>query len=282
MEKASNFCFLSYNEKMKFVRFVSQFTFFTKGKEKFLIELEKNFQLIGNRGPTTVATPNPEQLIQAWENPEFASILKKFDYLLPDGVGLVWLSQTKPQLPPIQQKIAGIDVVSDLLALALKQNWRVLVLGGRGYENTFFKIDSKQVKLINIKTKTDLENLNSSHESQLFWLAGFQDFNRPTPVEKSLLTESLQKLRVDLIFVAFGAPKQELWIQENLSLLKSARPKLIMAVGGSFDILLGKLPRAPKIFRSLNLEWLWRLILQPTRIKRQLRLIKFVWLSLMG
>lgn len=81
----------------------------------------------------------------------------------------------------------------------------------------------------------------------------------------------------DLLFVALGAPKQEKWIAENLPKLPI---KVAMGVGGSFDYISGKVPRAPKWLRSLGLEWLFRLVIQPWRIKRQLRLLKYLWLVL--
>ena len=78
-----------------------------------------------------------------------------------------------------------------------------------------------------------------------------------------------------IIFVALGAPKQESYIEEAA---KTTKGVVYMAVGGSFDIISGRLRRAPVWMRKLGLEWLWRLILEPWRIKRQLSLIKFVWL----
>lgn len=80
---------------------------------------------------------------------------------------------------------------------------------------------------------------------------------------------------VDILFVAFGAPKQEKWIYQNLSKLPV---KIAMGVGGAFDYMSGKVPRAPKWIRDLGFEWLFRLIIQPWRIKRQISLIKYLWL----
>jgi N-acetylglucosaminyldiphosphoundecaprenol N-acetyl-beta-D-mannosaminyltransferase len=90
-------------------------------------------------------------------------------------------------------------------------------------------------------------------------------------------SEALKDKKIDILFVAFGSPKQEIWIADNLKALPA---KIIVGVGGAFDFISGKVPRAPKVFRSLGLEWLFRLSIQPWRIKRQLSLIKFVVLIL--
>ena len=82
-----------------------------------------------------------------------------------------------------------------------------------------------------------------------------------------------------MIFVALGAPKQEYYIQK-LSTIQNLRPTILMAVGGSFDIISGRLPRAPLWMRKTGLEWFWRLILEPWRLKRQLALVEFVFLVL--
>ncbi|MEX2144803.1 MAG: WecB/TagA/CpsF family glycosyltransferase, partial [Candidatus Spechtbacterales bacterium] len=81
----------------------------------------------------------------------------------------------------------------------------------------------------------------------------------------------------DVLFVAFGSPKQEIWIKNNL---KNLPVTVAMGVGGAFDMISGKVKRAPVFIRSLGLEWLFRLIIQPWRIKRQLRLLEFVFLVL--
>ena len=81
--------------------------------------------------------------------------------------------------------------------------------------------------------------------------------------------------KTDILFVAFGAPKQEKWIAENLEKIPV---KVAMGVGGAFDYISGRVPRAPAWIRRLSLEWLFRLIIQPWRIKRQLKLLKYLWL----
>ena len=90
-------------------------------------------------------------------------------------------------------------------------------------------------------------------------------------------SDDLKDAKVDILFVAFGSPKQEIWIAQNLEKLPA---KVVIGVGGSFDFISGKVRRAPKFVQNLGLEWLFRLIIQPWRIKRQLRLVKFLYLVL--
>lgn len=80
---------------------------------------------------------------------------------------------------------------------------------------------------------------------------------------------------IDILFVAFGAPKQEFWISEYLEKIPV---KIAIGVGGAFDYISGKTPRAPLFLQNIGLEWLFRLIMQPWRIKRQLSLLQFIWL----
>lgn len=103
---------------------------------------------------------------------------------------------------------------------------------------------------------------------------------RKYPTLKVLFTSADTEVKIpplDLLFVALGHVKQEKWIAKNLDKIPV---HVAMGVGGAFDYLSGRVPRAPKWLRSLGLEWLFRLILQPTRIKRQLALLRYLWLNL--
>ena len=93
------------------------------------------------------------------------------------------------------------------------------------------------------------------------------------------LIRRINNAQPEILFVALGAPKQEIWIYENLKKMPSV--KLAMGVGGSFDFISGRIKRAPLIFQRLGLEWLWRLILEPRRIKRIYNATaKFGWVVL--
>ena len=89
-------------------------------------------------------------------------------------------------------------------------------------------------------------------------------------------------VRVDVLFVALGMVKQERWIYNNREKLKDSGVRLAMGVGGAFDYISGAVPRAPKFMRDAGLEWLFRLLVQPWRLKRQLALLEFVTMVMRG
>lgn len=213
-------------------------------------------------GLKVVYTPNPEQVVQSRGNQEFKQVLLKADLLLPDGVGLVAASRFLSLLnkaKPLSERIAGVDVVIDLLEIARRNELEVLVIGGREYSpEDYFAYEGAKIN----------------------WTPGFEDVSQQTAKEKRLLEEKVAEIKPDIIFVALGAPAQELWIDKHRGLLKKNGVKIAMAVGGSFDYLLGKVSRAPYWFRKLGLEWLFRLIVEPWRLKRQLRLIAFIFLTI--
>lgn len=218
----------------------------------------------------SIFTPNPEQVVMARHSQSFAAILSKADYLLPDGIGLVLASKilkffgkTQQQ---IKERIAGVELVEHLLALAKEKNLKTLIIGGRDYIGSFEgEAFEDQKSLIKIK-----ENL--------YWTEGYQEKAEILPIEEESLAQIIQQLKPELIFVALGAPDQEEWIMNHYSLLENARVKIAMAVGGSFDFIFAKVKRAPIFIQKIGLEWLWRLIKQPWRKHRQLRLIEFIYL----
>jgi N-acetylglucosaminyldiphosphoundecaprenol N-acetyl-beta-D-mannosaminyltransferase len=107
-------------------------------------------------------------------------------------------------------------------------------------------------------------------------MAGYASAARPTKTEERAVRETIARLRPQLVFVALGAPQQEQWVVDHLSLLTQQGAKVVMVVGGAFDILLGRLRRAPLWMRSLGLEWLYRLMQEPWRAGRQAALLTFI------
>ncbi len=243
----------------------SKLVFFSRDKETLLNRLVDH--LNSGKKLQLVFTPNPEQLVQAQNDANFFANLQQADYLLPDGVGLVWaLKYLSNQaayktLQPPQERIAGVEVVEALLNLANTQDWKILLIGGKGYQAYLAKQKFAWLK-------------------NFLWLEAYQQVKAPQVDEEAELVEKITDFKPDLVFVAFGAPDQEEWLIGHKEFLDKTKAKLAMAVGGSFDMILGKLGRAPLWMRKLNLEWLFRLIIQPWRLKRQLRLLKFLGLIL--
>lgn len=217
-----------------------------------------------------VFTPNPEQVVMAQVDQNFAQTLTKADCLLPDGIGLVCASRVLKILgkteQKIQERIAGVEVVEKLLSLADSKNFKTLIIGGRDYRGSFEgEAFEDQGSLLEIK-------------KNLYWTEAYQEKAEILPIEEESLQKIIEKIKPELVFVALGAPDQEEWIVDHAALLEKNKVKIAMAVGGSFDFIFNKVKRAPLLLQRLGLEWLWRLIQQPWRSHRQLRLIKFIGL----
>jgi N-acetylglucosaminyldiphosphoundecaprenol N-acetyl-beta-D-mannosaminyltransferase len=237
---------------------------------KFLVsqvEEENNLKI--------VFTPNPEQIVYAKSHSTFAKVLGKADILLSDGMGIVIGSQilsTFGKGEPILHRLAGVDVVGSLLQQC--QDKRILIIGGREYDNLQFKnwqvvkTDSKSFRLSGKK-------LNKKRQA-LYWHEGFLNVTQPTREEQKELQDLIKKIKPEIVFVAFGAPFQEKWIIDNKQELQQSQVRLAMVVGGAFDMLLGKVDRAPKWMRRIGLEWLFRLRQEPWRWRRQLSLLTYI------
>jgi N-acetylglucosaminyldiphosphoundecaprenol N-acetyl-beta-D-mannosaminyltransferase len=227
-------------------------------------------EVIRTKKPLILFTPNPEQLVLAQKNRQFDLLLKQADVLIPDGIGLVWASRILKlfgQREAITERITGIDLTVDFLEWAKNRHWSVLLLGGRDYH---------QAGKGNVSLPV---NGNSAGKLRLHWLAGYENITRPTAAEELAVAAAFQKLKPQLVFVAFGAPAQERWVIEHRDLLKKSGTKIALVVGGSFDMLFGRLKRAPWWLKGLGLEWLYRLVQEPRRARRQLALLEFAWLT---
>jgi len=184
-----------------------------------------------------ITTSNPEFIVKAQKDKEFKDIINNADLNVPDGFGLVLASLLLGK--KIKQRITGVDLMELICKKASYNNWPVFLFGaGPGVAKK--TADSLRERYKNLEISEIDENK--------------KDFPN-----KSIL------------FVALGAPKQEKWINNNLKNMPNI--KLAMGVGGSFDFISGDIKRAPKFMRNLGLEWFWRLIIQPWRIRRILNAV---------
>ena len=199
-----------------------------------------------------IVTPNPEIIVMAQKDEDLKRILNQASLAVPDGIGLKLTTDIKSYTP-------GIDLMEELIKRSLDYGFTIGLLGGEeGVADQAAKCLRKKypnVKIVYADSGGRVDNEGKS----------------------LTLLKSLKLLRCDLLFVGFGPPKQEKWIAKNLA---KSEVKVAMAVGGSLDYLSGRVPRAPQLFRKLGLEWLFRLITQPWRIKRQLALFKYLHLML--
>lgn len=213
------------------------------------LEKEKNF--------LHIVSLNPELTIIAQNNFEFKKILSKAEIQICDGTGVYFASKFLGI--PCKERISGVDLMDEILHNFHDRSLSVVLIGGR---NELAKELAKCYK-------------NKYPKSMFFGLEGYENINKPSIYEEKELKTCLEKLHPDIVFVAFGSPAQELWIDSHRALMPNS---VCMGVGGGFDFLGNKVPRAPYLMRQLGIEWLFRLIIQPWRIFRQLRLVQFIYL----
>jgi len=226
---------------------------FGSTKTRLLAEIDSRVK--SQKLPILIATPNPEQVMLSRRDSVFLDHLQSFDLRIPDGNGLVWASKLlakKTDQPKLTQRITGVWLTKELLKKAERSKKQVLIVGGRRYK------------------------YHVSNYLRLSWSVGYENVNHPKEEEEKALEALILELKPVYVFVAFGAPAQEAWIISHRALLEKAGVKVAMTVGGAFDMLFGITPRAPGWIRALQLEWLYRLIQEPTRWRRQLKLFEFV------
>jgi N-acetylglucosaminyldiphosphoundecaprenol N-acetyl-beta-D-mannosaminyltransferase len=205
-----------------------------------------------------VVTPNAEILAQAAGDWELKQILQTSDLAIPDSTLVVWAMRLAGAWR--QRRVTGVDLMQELCRRAVHANWRVFLLGaGPGVAvKAGYQLQRRYPGLHVVGT---LEG-DPSPEA-----------DRAT---RDAIRTRIGRQPIDLLFVAYGAPKQEKWMARNLPHLPQVR--VAMAVGGSFDIYAGDLRRAPETMQKFGLEWLFRTWQEPRRIKRLGRLPLFVWL----
>lgn len=200
-----------------------------------LTEIEKN---VTSGIKFSIMTPNPELVLMAQRNNELKVALNSATFSIPDGVGL------KLAIPNLKI-IKGRELFLELIKLSDKNSWKVFLLGGLENESL---ITENVLKNENLKLK--IESMGGKDVS---------------PELNNNQINRINSFAPDLLFVAFGNPNQEIFTYKNLNKLNV---KGIMGVGGSFNYVSGNSRLPPKIFENLGIEWLWRLLNEPKRIKR--------------
>jgi N-acetylglucosaminyldiphosphoundecaprenol N-acetyl-beta-D-mannosaminyltransferase len=194
-----------------------------------------------------LVTINPEIIMLARDDEEYEKVLESADLAVCDGIGVVWAGKMFGK--KFNGRVHGVDLVEKVCEFVAKKPITVGFLGG-----------DKNVAL----NTSDCLRKKYPGLQVSFADSKFEIRNSKFEIPKT-----------DILFVAFGSPKQEKWIYENLAKIDV---KVAVGVGGAFDFISGQVRRAPKWMRKLGLEWLFRLIIQPWRWKRQLALPKFIYL----
>ncbi|MEQ6390861.1 WecB/TagA/CpsF family glycosyltransferase [Bacillaceae bacterium S4-13-58] len=207
------------------------------------------FHNIEEKKQSFIVAVNPEKIIKAQEDEQLKELINTADYQIPDGVGV--LIASKLQGGSISNRITGIDLMTVLLEEAAHKAAKVFLYGGKpGVADQASHEISRRYPDIQIVGVLD----------------GYIQ-------EQDILLEEINKANPDILFVALGSPKQEEWIRANKSKLNVS---IFQGVGGSFDVFAGNIKRAPALFRRFGLEWLYRLLAEPWRWKRQLALPRFL------
>ena len=200
--------------------------------EDYLVNNKKEF----------IVTANPETFMKSLEDKEVTKLLSdKNTLLVPDGIGIV--KSSKMLGYDITERITGIDIAYELLKLGNKYHKKIYLFGSM----------QKVIDMMLEVLKKDYPNLIIVGSSN-----GYVN-------DKDKVFDEISKLKPDIVLVALGIPLQEKLIYKHLNKFDKG---IFVGVGGSFDVISGYKKRAPKIFIKLNLEWLYRIIKEPKRIKR--------------
>ena len=210
-----------------------------------LLQKEKNI--------STFFSVNPEIIVESLHNQKLSKILKRGDFNLIDGIGVVlavFLLYRKDA-----QRIPGSLLIYDLAELATRKGYHFFLLGGK--EKASLKAKERFKRLY---PSLKIENYSPPFFSSL------------STEENENILKRIRDFRTEILMVAFGAPKQEIWISNNSKKLNEMGVKIVMAIGGTIDYLAGKPKEPPRLIRKIGLEWFYRLLFQPVyRLGRQIR-----------
>ena len=212
---------------------------YSKSEESFYKILNKNLK---SDKKMFIVTANPETFMMSENDEEMRKLLLDKDTILvPDGIGIVKVARMINY--NVTERIAGIDIANKLLELGNKENKSIYLFGSKQEV-----IDSMKEVLKEKYPNLELVGASNGYEK-----------------DKDKVFEKIAKVKPDIVLVALGIPLQEKLIYKHLNKFDKG---IFVGVGGSFDVISGHKKRAPKIFIKLNLEWLYRILKEPKRLKR--------------
>lgn len=204
----------------------------------------------GSRTPKQVITANPIMMMAALSDPAFMQVMRHAELVVPDGIGIVLASRIIGNR--IDERVAGIDLMHQLLETGSAKGYRIYLLGAADdvVAETARRISARYPGIV---------------------IAGYRDgfFGEE---DNEAVVAQIRESQPDVLFVARGLDTQEPWIGRYKQALSVP---VVMGVGGSFDVISGRVKRAPVLFQKLGLEWFYRLMREPSRYKRMLVLPKF-------
>lgn len=196
-----------------------------------------------------IVSINPENVVIAQQNDRYMEVCHKSDLALTDGIGV--LLGAKLLGISIPERVSGSLLLPRLLDMAGSMSLTVLLIGSQA----------------NLADKIANCYSRAYPKANFIGIEGYKNIHIPTPEEEKRIEDIVRTRRPHFVFVAFGSPFQELWIYTHNKMLSTS---ICMGVGGAFDYLSGASKRPPSIINTLGFEWLYRLIREPWRIRRQL------------
>ncbi|QLK87548.1 lipopolysaccharide N-acetylmannosaminouronosyltransferase [Arsenophonus endosymbiont of Aphis craccivora] len=199
----------------------------------------------------TLVAINAEKVLTAEQERDLNALLAEAEYLYADGISIVRAIRRKYPQAKVS-RIAGADLWEALMAIAGQKAVPVFLLGGK----------AEILKQTENKLRTQWQvNIVDSQEGYF------------KPEQREILFERIKASGAKIVTVAMGSPRQEIFIRDCRQVYPDA---LYMGIGGTYDVFTGHVKRAPKLWQQLGLEWLYRLLSQPSRIKRQIKLLRFL------
>lgn len=199
--------------------------------------------------PFTVVTPNPIMVMNAQKNDELFSALSSADLVLADGIGII--SAAKRMGTPLPERVTGIDTAYSVIEKLAEVGGSVYLLGA--------KPGAAELAAEKLTEKLAMLRVVGTHDGY---------FDDDTEIIKDVTEKS-----PDLLAVCLGSPRQEIWVYENKEKLSGIGA--VICLGGALDVWSGNIKRAPSLFIKLHLEWLWRMLREPKRMKELPKMLKF-------
>ena len=248
-------------------------------------------QFILSKKSHLVVTPDTLAILRAQKDVEYYKIIQGANLVTPDGAGILWATSTLYQ--PLKERVAGIDIIQGICQLAAKKAYSIYLLGAApgitketslklmkkypglkivGNHHGYFYASSLSDKMFRCNIEKNANTNVKNKDSEI-------EYNKNK--EEEIIIQEINDKKPDILLVAMGVPRQEKWIAINLK-SKRLNVPVCMGVGGSFDVLSGKIPRAPLWMQKHGMEWVYRFIKQPKRTFHTLALFYFMSLVIMG
>ncbi|MBQ9976463.1 MAG: WecB/TagA/CpsF family glycosyltransferase [Clostridia bacterium] len=219
------------------------------------VEICEGFVRDGRQG--VVFTPNSEIVQMTLEDEDFGRLVNSADLIIPDGAGVVLASKILKK--KLRGKVAGVELAEKLVSRS----------GESGVKFFFYGSSPTAAEGRAVAEVAREKLLEKYPDAQI--VGTNHGFVKEDGMDA--LVDKINESGADALFVCLGVPRQEKWICANRHRLN---PKIIIGLGGSLDVFAGTVQRAPKIFIKLNLEWFYRLLKEPKRLGRMMKIPKFL------